>query len=73
MLIFYKKYYNILIMIIKKNQTQIQNIRVAGNIIAHIFTILQDYLSDGMSTAQIDTYIHEAYHKRRWNSCISWI
>lgn len=46
-------------MVIKKNAEQIQNIKVAGNIIAQIFVILKEYLKEGMTTCDIDRYIHE--------------
>lgn len=45
-------------MILIKNQEQISNIKVAGNILAHIFVELEDYLQDGMTTLEIDRYIH---------------
>ena len=50
-------------MIIIKNQKQIQNIRIAGNIIKHCFIILQEFLQqqlDGStSTYAIDKFIYE--------------
>lgn len=42
-----------------KNKSQIDNIRVAGNIIAQIFVILYEYLKEGMTTEQIDKFVYE--------------
>ncbi len=54
-------------MIIIKTQEQIQNIRVAGNIIKHCFSVLNEFLLqhlDGStSTHDIDKFIHETITK----------
>lgn len=46
-------------MIIIKNKEQIANITVAGNIIAQIFSAIDVYLTEGITTADIDAYIHQ--------------
>lgn len=70
-------------MVIIKNKTQIAHIKVAGNIIAQIFATIEDILEEGITTADIDSYIHAmiikeggrpafiGYHGYEFATCIS--
>ncbi len=50
-------------MITLKSPQQISNIQVAGSIIKHVFATLPEFLRPSLSTAEVDSYVHQAIVK----------